>query len=160
RPDATATVHVPARQAGPGERRTVSPRRWRWAAAALVLLCVGLGLGEATGLTNLGGIVIRLFSPEGTLVVEVDDPGVSGTVEGGAVVITSAGVKEIRLKPGQYKVQASKDGKVVRQELVTIDRNGRQVVRISKESAPPTEADRWERTVAGMPAEQQVKAVV
>src|SRR5262249_36715422 len=117
-------------------------------------------LAEVTGVTTGRGPGTRLFSPEGTLVVEVDDPGVSVTVDGADVVITGAGAREIRLKPGQYKVQASKDGKVVRQELVTIDRNGRQVVRITKESAPMTEAERWERTVAGMAAEQQVKAVV
>jgi hypothetical protein len=144
----------------PASRQTVLSRRWRWAAAALVLLCVGLGLTEATGVTDVRRSVIRLFSPEGTLVVEVDDPGVIVAVDGADVVITGAGAREIRLKPGQYKVQASKDGKVVRQELVTINRNGRQVVRISKESAPITEAARWEKTVAGMPAEQQVKAVV
>src|SRR5262249_51764864 len=51
-------------------------------------------------------------------------------------------------------------GRVVARELVTVARNGRQVVRISKESVPLTEAERWERSVAGMPAEQQVKAVV
>jgi hypothetical protein len=126
----------------------------------LVLVCAGLAAGEATGVTDVRGTVIRLFSPEGTLVVEVDDPGVSVTVDGGDVVITGAGAREIRLKPGQYKVEASKDGKVVSRELVTVARNGRQVVRISKESAPVTEAERWEQTVAGMPAEQQVKAVV
>src|SRR5262249_35187198 len=100
------------------------------------------------------------FSPEGTLVVEVDDPGVSVTVDGGDVVITGAGAKEIRVKPGQYKVEASKDGKVVSQELVTVARNGRQVVRISKEAASSVEAERWAKAVAGLTAEQQVKAVV
>src|SRR5262249_24710550 len=83
------------------------------AAAALVLLLAGLGLTEATGATDVRGTVIRRFSPDGTLVVEVDDPGVSVTVDGGDVVITGAGAKEIRLRPGQYQVEASKDGKVV-----------------------------------------------
>src|SRR5262249_53040871 len=152
-PDGTLTPPAPARRAGP-------TRRWRWAAAALVLLCIGLGLSEATGVTNVRSAVIRLFSPEGTLVVEVDDPGVSVRVDGGEVVITGAGAKEIRLKPGQYKVVASRDGKVVQQELVTVDRDGRRVVRISAESAPLSEAERWERTVAAMSAEQQVRAVV
>jgi hypothetical protein len=153
--DETPAEQSPARPARP------TRRRWLWAAAALALVCAGLALGEATGVTDVRGTLIRLFSPDGTLVVEVDDPSVSVTVvDGGEVVITGAGAKEIRLKPGQYKVVASRDGKVVQQELVTVDRNGRRVVRISKESAPLTEAERWERTVAGMPAEQQVKAVV
>jgi hypothetical protein len=97
------------------------------------------------------GTVIRLFSPEGTLVVEVEDPGVSVTVDGGNVVITGAGAKEIRLKPGQYHVEASKDGKPVRRELVTVTSKGRQVVRIRKE-IEPTEAERWERSVDKLPA--------
>ncbi|HEY7425276.1 MAG TPA: hypothetical protein VH682_13675 [Gemmataceae bacterium] len=123
----------------------------------MVLLSAGLGVGEATGVTDVRGTVIRLFSPEGTLAVDVEDPGVSVTVDGGDIVITGAGAKEIRLKPGQYKVEASKDGKLVRQELVTVARNGRQVVRISKEpglSAGAASADAaWEKSVATLPAE-------
>jgi serine/threonine protein kinase len=38
--------------------------------------------------------------------------------------------------------------------------NGRQVVRISEEAAPLTEAERWEQSVAALPAERQVAAVV
>lgn len=115
-------------------------RRWAAAAAVAVALFAGLGMTEATGLTNVRGTVIRLFSPDGTLVVEVDDPGVSVTIDGEEMVISGTGAKEIRLKPGQYKLLASKDGKVVRQELVTVTTNGRQVVRVSKE-AGPTGAD-------------------
>ena len=36
------------------------------------------------------------------------------------VVITGAGVREIRLQPGRYTVEASKNGKLVRQELVNV----------------------------------------
>src|SRR5262249_59902540 len=76
---------------------------------------------------------------------------------------TGAGAKEIRLKPGQYKVEASKDGKVVRQELVAVHRNDRQVVRVSKEVGPSAGAAAadaaWEKSVAALPAEQQVEAV-
>jgi hypothetical protein len=155
----TPPAQRPARPAQP------TRRRWLWAAAALVLVCAGLGLGEATGVTDVRGTAIRLFSPEGTLVVEVDDPGVSVTVDGADVVITGAGVKEIRLKPGQYKVEASKDGKVVRQELVTVARNGRPVVKISAEPAPLAAAatekstSAWEKSVAALPVEKQVEAV-
>jgi hypothetical protein len=152
-PRGTVQLRGPAGQVG------LTRHAWRWAAAAVVLLVIGLGVGEATGVTEMRGTVIRLFSPDGTLVVEVDDPGVSVTVDGGDVVITGAGAKEIRLKPGQYTVAASKDGKVVRQELVTVTRKGRQIVKISAEPAPLA-ASAWEKSVAALPAEEQVEAVV
>jgi eukaryotic-like serine/threonine-protein kinase len=110
------------------------------AAALLVCLFGGLGLTEATGVTKVAATVIRILAPDGTLVVEVDDPRVSVSIDGEDMVITGAGAKEIRLKPGQYKVLARKDGQVVSQELVTVERNGRKVVRVSKESdAAPSE---------------------
>jgi eukaryotic-like serine/threonine-protein kinase len=105
-------------------------RNWAAAAAIILVLLAGLGLTEATGVTNVRGTVIHLFSPGGTLMVEVDDPGVSVTIDGEDLVITGTGAKEIRLKPGQYTVLASKDGEVVRRELVTVTRNGRQAVRV------------------------------
>jgi hypothetical protein len=155
--DVTGVPRAPTHRAGSTRRKLVR------AAAALVLLFAGLGLGEATGFTHVGGTVIRLFSPDGTLVVEVDDPGVSVTVDGRDVVITGAGAREIRLKPGQYRVEASKDGKTVRQELITVHRNDRQVVRISTEVGPAAGAvsadAAWEKSVATLPAEQQVAAV-
>jgi serine/threonine protein kinase len=152
-PNGTSVPQSRARQSRPGRRK------WLWAAAALGLLTAGLGLGEATGVVNMSGTVLHLPSPEGTLVVEVDDPGVSVTVDGADVVITGAGAKEIRLKPGSHKVRASKGGKLVRQELVTVARNGRRVVRISKEPRKLTGAERWEKSVAALPADKQVEAV-
>ena len=85
------------------------------------------------------GTVIRLFSPEGTLVVEIDDPGVSVKIDGSDVSITGAGAGQIRLKPGRYTVKGVKDGKIVAQELVTITKDGKRVVRVSRE-APPSSA--------------------
>ncbi len=110
------------------------------AATVLVVIGTGLGFSEATGVTNVRGAVIRLFSPDGALVVEVDDPDVRVTIDGEDLIIQGAGVKELRLKPGQYKVEASKDGKIVRQELVTITRNDRRQLRISREVEPLVKA--------------------
>ncbi|MGL4553064.1 MAG: protein kinase domain-containing protein, partial [Gemmataceae bacterium] len=112
-----------------------APAARRWAAAALLLVS-GLGLAEASGVTRLSGTVIRLFSPEGTLVVEVDDPAVSVTVGGSELVITGAGPREIRLKTGRYAVEAVKGGKVLRRELVEVTKGGRRVVRVSQEAGP------------------------
>jgi WD40 repeat protein/tRNA A-37 threonylcarbamoyl transferase component Bud32 len=110
------------------------PRRWRYAAAAVLLLVGGLGLTEATGVTSLAATVIRVFTPDGTLVVEVDDPQVKVTIEGdGGLVITGAGPQEVRLKAGSYRLLAAKDGKALKEERVSISRGGKQVVKVSVE---------------------------
>jgi len=175
-----ADLQQPARNFVPDEARwaraiskpDILPRgtwhRWLPVAAAIVLRGMGLGAAEATGVTDVRGTVIRLLSPEGTLVVEVDDPEVRVTIDGSDVVITGAGAKEIRMKPGKYTVEASKDGKVVRQEWVTVTRNGRQVVKVSQEAPaeigtiPKVAANvsEWERSVADLPSSEQVKAVI
>ncbi len=144
-----------------------SSQHWVVAAAIALCLLIGLGFTEASGVTSVSRTVIRLFSPEGALIVEVDDPTVSVKIEGSDVVITGAGVQEIRLKPGRYTVKASKDGKVVRQELVTVTNRGRQVVRVSQEPPPAvavavsdvSETKAWEQSVAALPPAEQVKAV-
>jgi WD40 repeat protein len=114
-------------------------RRWSLVAAVVLLLAAGLGLTEATGVTGVTGVVmtvLRIRTPEGTLVVETDDPDVKITVEGdGGLVITGAGPQEVRLRPGSYRLRAVKDGKAVREELVTISRGGREVVRVSLDRA-------------------------
>jgi hypothetical protein len=107
----------------------------------LVCLLGGLSLTEATGVTNLRATVIRIFTPDGTLIVETDDPAVKVTVEGdGDLVITGAGAQEVRLRPGSYKIQATKDGKSLKldRDLVTIERGGKQVVRIRLEGEAPS----------------------
>src|SRR5262249_40026289 len=129
------------------------------AAAVLFLLFAGFGLSEATGVTNVHGTVIRFFSPEGTLIVEVDDPGISVTIDGAEMVITGAGAKEIRLKPGEYNIPASKDGKVVSQELITVARNGKQVVRVSKEARLVADAAKGE-TPGDVPAPKTIPGPV
>ena len=121
--DATLALPRPRSQA----------RRWVAAAAVLLTLLSGLGFTEATGVTYVRSTVIRLFSPEGTLEIQIDDPAISVTIDASDLVISGAGAKEIRLKPGRYTVEARKDGKLVRRELVTVTRNGRQVVRVYQE---------------------------
>jgi WD40 repeat protein len=89
--------------------------------------------------TNVRATVIRIFTPDGTLVVETDDPGVKVTVEGdGDLVITGAGPQEVRLRAGSYKLRATKDGKEVKldRDLVTISKGDRQVVRVRVEGGP------------------------
>jgi hypothetical protein len=86
---------------------------------------------------GFGQTVIRIFTPSGTLVVEAADPALKVTVEGdGGLTITGAGLEEIRLRPGSYKVHADKDGQRVplERELVSIAKNGREVVKVKLET--------------------------
>ncbi|QDV20025.1 Serine/threonine-protein kinase PrkC [Gimesia panareensis] len=107
-------------------------QNWTVAVMVVLVLMVGLGITEATGVSHVSRTFIHFFSPEGTLIVEVDDPGVSVTLDGEELVITGTGAKEIRLQPGQYRLQANKGDKVVSQELITITTNDRKLVRISR----------------------------
>lgn len=115
------------------ERRSLPFRRWAVAAAAVLLAVAGLGLTEATGVTKLSSTAIHLFTPNGTLVVEIDDPSVSVAIDGEEMVITGAGPKEIRLKAGNHKVEASKHGQPVMNELVNIQKAGRTIVRVRRD---------------------------
>jgi hypothetical protein len=122
--------------------RHVSRRGLRWAAATVALLCLlgGLTFTEATGVTSLGTTVVRIFTPDGTLVVDTDDPSVKVTIEGdGGLIINGAGAQEVRLRPGNYKVRADKEGTPIAldQDLVTISGPGRQRVRVRLEGPLP-----------------------
>ena len=152
----------------PSPVKTQATIRWRsrpayWAVAAALLVSLGgLGFAEASGVTEVRGTVVRLFSPDGTLVVEVDDPAVSVHLDGSDLVIVGAGVREIRLKPGNYTVEARKGDKVVHRELVSVTRDGREIVRVSQETSSGAAAATtaaWEQSVAALPAAGQVTAV-
>jgi hypothetical protein len=121
--------------------RSARYRRWAVAAALLLLSGGGLALTDAAGVTHLAeflGTVLRIRTPEGTLVVEVDDPQVQVTIEGEGeeLAIHGAGPQVIHLKPGQHRIRATKDGRPVPvdKELVTITRGGKQIVKISQEA--------------------------
>lgn len=140
---------VPLPAAANAAERTPAPARpprrgRRWAAAACVLVAVlaALGSAEATGVTKVRATVIRIFTPDGVVVVETDDPAVRVTFEGdGGLVITGAGLEEIRLRPGSYRVQADRDGKPVPldKNLVEVTRGGRKIVKVKLET-PTTPA--------------------
>jgi len=111
--------------------------------AAVVVVLLGLyvsvAAAEAAGVTHLAAAILRIAAGDGTLVVEVDDPQVKITIDGENLIITGAGPQEVRRKPGQYEVQATKGGQVVKQEPVTIERGGWRVLKVALEQpvTPP-----------------------
>jgi formylglycine-generating enzyme required for sulfatase activity/serine/threonine protein kinase len=107
------------------------------AAVVLLLLLLGVTLTEATGVTNVASTVFQVAFPgKGTLMIESNDPGIKVSIDGEELTIEGAGVKELTLRPGDYQFAATKDGKPVRQELVTVTRNGRTVLKIAFDPDP------------------------
>jgi uncharacterized protein (TIGR03067 family) len=130
---------VPAPAASPPTSGRFAKKRWAIAAALLPVLAGMFVVSEATGVTNVTefvATVLRINTRHGTLVIETDDPGVEVIVDDGEITIHGAGPKEIRVKAGEHRIRASKDGKEVPvdQELVTVTRGGRQIVRIRREN--------------------------
>jgi len=119
------------------------------AAVILIVLTVlsVLGITEATGVTKLSTTVMRVVYGSGTLVIETDDPGIQVTIDGTKLQIRGAGIQELTLRPGEHEISAIKDGRPIKQQLVTITRNGRTVLRISLEPAS---------TVTSEPADDRV----
>jgi eukaryotic-like serine/threonine-protein kinase len=120
-------------------------RRLRIAVAGLAAMIITLGMLAGTGISDVGeylATVLRISTPHGVLVVEVDDPAVEILIDDENLIITGAGPKEVRLKPGRYNLRTRKEGRLISQELVSIERGGKQVVTIAlepQENAPQSQ---------------------
>ena len=110
-------------------------RNWLTVAAVLLALLTSFGIMEASGVTSFASTVIRLVQGEGIVVIEIDDPEVKVAIDGDDLIITGPGIKEFRLPTGQHELTAHKAGGIIRRELVSITRGGKQLVRISQEPA-------------------------
>lgn len=108
---------------------------------ALLLLVSVIGITEAAGVTHIAeylGIILRVETKDGTLLVEIEDPNVTVSVDDGEVVVEGAGVKEIRLKPGKHKWTTNRNGVPASTQWVTIERGGKKVLRV-KQLPPGTQ---------------------
>jgi WD40 repeat protein/serine/threonine protein kinase len=123
----------------PGVKAPHRPRRRLALAAGLILTAMaGLGASESAGLTQVSEFVatiLRIKTPEGTLVVKVDDPGVKVDVDNEVVIIGGAGPQEVRLRTGLHRVLATRNGQPVRDELVSIMKGKKEIVTIGFEPA-------------------------
>jgi serine/threonine protein kinase len=121
-----------------GERRTAgkpsAKRKWLLgvgiAASVLLLALVGLWAG---------GVLLRVKTPEGTLVVEVDVPNADVYVDGRKMTVRwdEGGKKaEISVPPGRRAVKVTRDGITVHGERVEVSEGQRAVVRARLEQQP------------------------
>ena len=113
----------------PSIASTPPRRRGRWVATLAGVVLFALVVGVA-------GVVITVQTGDGLLVVEADDPNVTVEVDGNDLGV---GTREIRLKVGGHLVRAFRNGEPALDEVVTIERGGRRVIRVHRE---PTEAAR------------------
>ena len=109
----------------PRPRDAVGPPRRRFVGLAAAL--------AGAALLVCLGVVIRLRTAEGTLVVEVEDPGVTVRVDGGELVIDGAGVKEFRVGTGTHTVKALRGETPVLDRVVSVERNGKTIVTVRRE---------------------------
>jgi tRNA A-37 threonylcarbamoyl transferase component Bud32 len=96
---------APAR--GPNERRQSAARRMRWVGSAILAGVLACGVVLA--------VVLQLQTPDGTLVVQVNEPGTKVTVvnERGYVEIVRAVSGEtlkLSIDPGKHRIKVEKEG--------------------------------------------------
>ena len=94
-----------------------------------VVLCL-LGLSESAGFTQVATTVIRLARGDGTLVITVDDPAITVTLNGDKIEIQRDGTKTIYLPPGRYEFVSKKNGLPAKQEVVRMEHRGRRTLDI------------------------------
>jgi hypothetical protein len=135
--------NVPA-PVGVAECPCQSPGRLRPARLLLLAVLVAFvtfGVSDALGLTSVSetfmGIVLKLTTREGTLVVEIEDPNVEVAVNGDELIVKGIGRHEIRLKPGKHQATTIREGAAAEQQWVTIENGNRQVLRVLR--LPPGE---------------------
>jgi WD40 repeat protein len=129
----TLEFELPAAKPAPAAR---SRRRLALAACLALLAMAGLGASDAAGLTQVTDFVatvLRIKTPEGTLVIKVNDPRVKVDVDHEMIIIGGAGPQEIRLKTGPHYVHATRDGQPIRDEAITITWGTKQVVEVGYE---------------------------
>lgn len=118
----------------PSTKRAI--RRLAIAATVLSAVVIGLGAAEATGVAKVSDFVatvLRIRTAEGTLVVVVNEPQVKVSIDGQNLVITGAGLQEIRLRPGLHEVRTSQSGGPDLSQVISIDRGEKRLVQVGLE---------------------------
>ncbi|MDR3633011.1 MAG: protein kinase [Isosphaeraceae bacterium] len=130
-----AFVQNPTDRVPPYRREPAAPsapplRRWALPIAALLVVGLGLGAAEAIGVTHFVSTVLRIKTPDGMLVINVEEPGVEVEVDGERVILTGLGEQAITLDPGPHRLLAKKDGVRIRDEPIEISRGKKRLVTI------------------------------
>jgi tRNA A-37 threonylcarbamoyl transferase component Bud32 len=139
-----------------------------------ILGAVGAGV---LGIAILAGMIVKVQTRNGTLVVEVDQPDAMVQVmnEDGKVEIARPGEKgtlSIAVDPGKHRLKVEKDGFQFFAQDFTMESGGKQSItaklvplKAAVATGQPNKPwntpafQQWMKTVAALPAEKQVDAV-
>jgi WD40 repeat protein len=123
------TITLPAIPSG-------AKRKRHWLETALPILAV---------VVVAAVLIVRVKTAHGTLEVTVEDPAATVTVENTDIVVSGLqGMKEFRLKAGDYTVHETKAGKPEKTEIVSITRDAKTPLRVTFEAdrvTPPAIAN-------------------
>jgi serine/threonine protein kinase len=116
------------------------PRRpWpirRMVIAGVILLLAGFLVSELTGTTHAVAHTVSAVRGDGMLTIDVaEDTEV--TVAGAGIVSRDTGPRELPLPPGRYEVRAVHQGKLLHDEVVTLERRERLSVTAHPPAAGP-----------------------
>ncbi|MCA9138143.1 MAG: serine/threonine-protein kinase [Planctomycetales bacterium] len=142
----TLTPSAIARPAGApsNPRKYLAPL---FAAATIVVLL--LTASESLGWTQLTTQVIRIVRPDGEIVIDVSDPAIDVSVVGDHVSFSRKGSSTVSVRPGQYKVTLSQDGRPIKTEVFSIESRGhREVTMTFQGKSPTTAGDHVAATIA------------
>jgi len=103
------------------ESRRKTPR---FAFAALFLIFATL---------LIAGTVLRFRTPNGTLVVELNDPNAKVQQDAKGITITGAGISEVHIDPSKQELRKSAAGVPEKTEILTIEKDGKTIVKASME---------------------------
>jgi len=138
-------VPLPVRQGKQAHPAAKTAPAWyrRWAGGPhgwpVALVTAGI-----LALVILGGVIVRVTTAKGTLVIESEDPSVEVIVKGQGGVTLRLGPdrREFNLKPGDYGIELvePKAGLKLSTEQFTITNGGKETVKVWWEKKPPPPA--------------------
>jgi len=143
-------------------RRLVSPRREGVRRVLKKHAVTILATASAALLVLLFAVILRVQTPQGTLVVEIDEPDVTVQVlnEKGEIVIQRAagkGTLTIRVDPGRQRLKVQKEGMQLFTREFSIASGGRETIKAALVPVPKTEVPGAGRHAPG-PAETAGKS--
>ncbi len=90
------------------------------------------------------GVFIKIKTPEGILIIEVNEPGAEVFVDGDKATVKwdrDGNRAEVRVKPGERLVEVRKDGFEISAERLTFKDAGREVFEATLQPTPKTPRD-------------------